>query len=289
MYVLDIIGFAAIAATCLGFILVGLTPGLVSRTSRGWIDKIGAPVDPQTRLFVQETRGRRLAVAMAMAFVGLVIGVAVGYLVVGRDSSLYYGVVVVGFVVGMWSGQGLRAFAVALATGSSDVRSAHASAMRLDDYVRPRVQVVVRIEVVLLTTVCGALALLPGSGGAGFGAGSAGPLWMAAGLISLSALSAEVIARRVVNRPLPGATPMSIVWHDALRRELVMDLYLTPTLVAPLCLLTVQLWLTSSGSIASTYPFLVWLVVIYLLASFVPALVQLLNEKAAPAPTQLAT
>lgn len=253
-------------------IVCGLTPHLYRRGSGKWIDDVGAPIDPDVREIVHQARGRRLAYVCAGGLGGLCLGYALNVVVFAEQPGIQTMIAVASMVIGVCAGLIFRAFTAALRADSGSVRVAHATAPRVNDVIRRKAQVLVLVEVITATIICLVIAMQPMWDGPGFTITGSGPLWVAAALIPFSYVVTEVLVRRLLQRPTPGASPRSIVWHDALRREMAVDISTTPSAVVLLAAMVVYSW---TGNPWADLPFSTSF---YLTACMMPGLFQQLHQ-----------
>lgn len=278
MWLWDLVPLA-LGLLCAIGIICGLHPKFYRRGSETWINDIGAPIDPDIREIVQQGRGRRLACLCAGGLAGLCLGFTLNFAVFAEHPYLRSMLIIGAFVMGLCAGLIVRAFTAAFRADGGTVRVAHATASQVGDFIRPKAQVLIRIEVLAATIVCVIIAIQPAWDGPGFAITGSGPLWAAAVLIPFGYLLTEVLVGRLLQRPTPGATPRSLVWHDALRREMVVDLAMTPSAVVLLAALIVYSWTSNPWADLPLPPFFSLIpFAFYLAACNMPGLFQRLND-----------
>ncbi len=154
---------------------------------------------------------------------------------------------------------------------------------RVRDFIRPRGQILLWIAIPAATLVCVTIAAQPTWRGLDFTITGSGPVWAAAALIPLSCALTYVLLRRLLKRPTPGESPRSHVWHNALRREMTVDLCMLPCAAVLIAALIVDAWISnpwadlpfSSSLSLATFGF-------YLAACYLPgAFIRLATSKPA--------
>ena len=156
--------------------------------------------------------------------------------------------------IGLCSGLTLRAFNTAFSPDSGTVRVAKSTQPRVHDFIRPRAWILLQVSVPVATVVCVAMAVQPIWTGLDFTITGSGPLWAAAAPIPFSCALTYVLVRRLLRRPTPGESPRSHVWHDALRREMTVDLCMLPCVAVLLAALIVYSWVSNPWADLPYYP-----------------------------------
>ncbi|GAA3614987.1 hypothetical protein GCM10022236_16150 [Microlunatus ginsengisoli] len=245
MGVKPIVPYVAIpVAFCLAvavWLLVLQFPPARRRLSARWIREQRAPITDELTREVEAARWRQQVGALLGGLLGLIALIPItARFDPADDSSLV--VTMLSWllpIAGVFVGRGVSGLYGAALEIRGPIRVANATAARMSDYVRRAGLGVVRLEV-LLVVVAASCALwsssqLEGTSDRGHPAFAGTTL----ALVVLSWAAAEVVAHRLVARPLPSADAVSLFWRDALRGERLRDIFSLPAMIGMLSPLTI--------------------------------------------------
>lgn len=214
--------------------VIGLLPGGKSRHSRSWIAKQQAPITADLRQEIEHTRWRTHNQDLLWMMGGIAVATPLSVLIFRSDDEVraYLSMTAMVFLVLLsFVGSGIGSLVSAIRGARGPVRVARAWAPHLNDYVNQPGLMTVRGLVVLVALVClVAIAVSPWEG-TGFDRRESGPLWVTALVAAGCLVAAEVVARRLVDRPLPSGDPLALFWRDSLRAEQVQQIYRLPAIL----------------------------------------------------------
>lgn len=203
--------------------LVSTLPSVRPARARRWAARHGLPTTDDVLERVGQGRAGRgraigigtLAVAWP-AFLGLALmGPGLGDVTRGFLLAVLT-------ILGSCVGVVLYAFRTAGRGPVGPVRVAHSTAPRLQEFARPALMVCIRVTTAVGMAAAVLAGLLSGSGAA----------WTTAIAVALGWSAAELAAARLIRAPQRSSRAVDLDVDDALRGELVRDLYSLPAVLA---------------------------------------------------------
>lgn len=233
---------SAAAVGTLVWFLVGLRPTGRQRWSAAWISQRGTDISPELRREVEDIRWRQQAGLLVGMLAGFTIAIPVSFRfdpAVEESMLPALAVLVLPVVLGC-VGETVSGLVGAIRESRGPIRVAASRRARLSDVVSTAGLISMRLQMVVL--VAGGLAAtqVPRWSGVPFSPRQAVYLYGAVIGVVIVWATAELMARRLLARPLPSSDPMTLFWRNALRGERVSDLcrvpvvlgYLTPMLIS---------------------------------------------------------
>lgn len=224
---------STLAAACVVALLIGRRPSGRAWFMRRWITQQDAPITPEVAGEVSAVRWRTFAGMLVGAMVGLLGSIpSIVRFDPSDDASLAVtqATYIIPFAL-MCVGAGIGGFLAAARDVRGPVRVASTQTPRLSDSVHWSALLVTRVQMALL--IAAALAATRYDSWTG---NSVGPLQQAllAGVIvglPLVWVVVEVVARRLVAAPQPSADAISFFWRDAVRGDLLRQLWGLPAVL----------------------------------------------------------
>lgn len=226
----DIIAAALLVAMSGGYLAAAVIAPWRRAFNRRWMQRHALPSTPELATLVEQQRSRRSWALGLGGLLGTAMGVVI--LVLGRSAlpdPLPVWLLLTAAVAGSGLGVGGHALLVATQRVAGPTRVAQAEAAGLDQYVRRGPLLAIRAAATIAAAalvVAGSLPIWSGSG--------LGPVvaWGGVALLLVGWAGTEVLVRRLVARPQPAESTAELAWRDALRGELVRDLFSIPAVLA---------------------------------------------------------
>lgn len=217
-------------------------------STRRWMRRHAHPATPELVEFVDRQRSPR---SRAVGLGGLLGTMACAVILLlgapGLPDPLPVWLLLSTTVAGSCLGVGGHALLVAARRVDGPTRVAHAKAAGLERYVRRGPLLAIRTTAALAVAASVVAGSLPLWSGSGLGPGVA---WGGLALLLVGWAGSELLARALVDRPQPAGSAAELLWRDALRGELVRDLYSTPAVLAVVALALAA----APAAYASAYP-----------------------------------
>lgn len=221
----------ALFAAVLGvMLLVAVRPGANGRWSAAWIRDRRAPITRDLQNQIELERGRSHVGALVG---GLVCVAAIYPFVFWVDvtddvaANVAFAALFVP-LMGMYVGQSINGVNAAVREPGSRIRVAHTRASAVTDHVGRWGLWTMRLQQVSMVAACLAASSSPRWTGVAIETTQLAVLWGSALAVVVVWASAELLTRRLNNRPLSSPDPVTLFWRTALRGERLRSIYLAP-------------------------------------------------------------
>jgi hypothetical protein len=240
---------SAAAAGVLVWFLVGLRPTGRQRWSATWISQRGAYISPELRREVEDIRWRQQAGLLVGMMAGFTIAVPVSFRFdpAVEESMLPALAILFVPVASGCVGEAASGLVGAIRESAGPIRVAASRRARLSDVVSTAGLILMRLQMAVLIVGGLAATQLPRWSGIAFSPRQAAFLHGAVIVVVLVWATAELVARRLLARPLTSSDPMTLYWRNALREDRVSDICRLPVLLGYLAPMII------SESIPRTY------------------------------------
>jgi hypothetical protein len=197
------------------------------KTTRAWLISRQVPWDTDIAEVVEETLMSQRAAALGGFAAGVALA-AVAHLWVGNSISPLTWLAWVGLagVLTATLAQGVHALRLEVAWPPTPVTVAHATVRRVSDHVSRGLLITVRASLAASILLLVITSQLPQWQGSGLGVDEVGVVWVGIGVETIAWLFAELVSRKVVDRPHQPASSLSLAWEDALRGHVIATLFL---------------------------------------------------------------
>lgn len=233
MQTLVVVVTSTVAAACAVGLVIGRRPGVQAGFTRRWIIQQDAPITPELAGEVSAVRWR--------AFAGMLFGGMIGWLASipsnvrfdpSDDASL--AVTQASYVLPfalMCAGAGIGGFLTAARDVRGPVRVASTQTPRLADSVHWSALLVIRVQMALLMAAALAATRYYAWTGNSFGRLQHALLLGVIVGLPVVWVVVEVVSHRLVATPQPSADAISFFWRDAVRGDLLRQLWGLPAVL----------------------------------------------------------
>lgn len=198
-------------------------PAVQSRRAGRWAGRHRLPSTADVIAQVARARaGRAFALGAGALAVWMPVFVALLLAEPALSPLARWFVLVGAAALGSCLAEVVHALRLARRQPTGPVRVAHATAPRLRTFARPTMVICLRATSVLALAAAVVTAVVTGSATA----------WAAVLALGLGWLGTELTVTRLVEAPQPSADPVGLAVDDALRGEVVRDLYALPAVMA---------------------------------------------------------
>ncbi len=240
MDTLIVVATSTVAAACAVALVIGRRPSARTWYARRWITQQDAPITPEVAGEVTAVQWRTFAGTLAGGMVGMLASIPSSVWFDPSDDASLAVTSATGILplALMCVGAGIGGFLTAARDVRGPVRVASTQTPRLADSVHWSALLVIRVQMALL--IGAALAATRYDTWTGNSFGPVQHTLLVGAIMGLPAVwvVVEVAARRLVAAPQPSSDAISFFWRDAVRGDLLRQLWQLPAalglLVPPL-------------------------------------------------------